>query len=132
MPRFIRSDAFTVNWSDEINEWVPPVHLVSGMLRHAEVCKAMGTLIVPAWKSAPYWPLLCPDGCHLASFVHECMLIPYFETLFLYGKSGNNIGDSLNCDSIILCLWLDFSATPRSAILVFVLKIIQVLVWIVK
>ena len=89
------------------------MHLVNRTLRHVEVCKAMGTLIVPAWKSASYWPLLCADGYHLAPFVHECMLISYFETLFLYGKSGNSIGDSLNSDSIILCLWLDFSAPPR-------------------
>jgi len=35
----------TVNWSDEVNWWVPPVHLVSCMLQHAEVCKALGTVI---------------------------------------------------------------------------------------
>ena len=114
-------DAFTVNWSDEVNWWVPPVHLVSRMLQHAKVCKAMGTPIVPAWKSASYWPLLCPDGSHLAQFVHECMLIPYFEALFLHGKSGNNIGDSLKSDSIVLCLWLDFSAPPRIGNYVFFL-----------
>ena len=89
------------------------------MLQHAKVCKAMGTPIVPAWKSASYWPLLCPDGSHLAQFVHECMLIPYFEALFLHGKSGNNIGDSLKSDSIVLCLWLDFSAPPRIGNYVF-------------
>jgi hypothetical protein len=46
------------------------VHLVSRVLRHAEECKTMGTLVVPAWKSASYWLLLCPDGSHLAPFVH--------------------------------------------------------------
>ena len=28
-------------------------------------CEALGTLIVPMWKSAQFWPLLCSDGVHL-------------------------------------------------------------------
>ena len=64
-------DVFIVNWPDEINWLVPLVQLVSCMLWHAEVCMAMhGYFIVPAQKSALYWPLLCPDGCHLAPFIH--------------------------------------------------------------
>ena len=107
-------DAFTVDWAGEINWWVPPVHLVSRMLRHAEVCRARGTLVVPAWKLAPFWPLLCPDGCHLTPFVHQWLIFPFYSSFFLPGKSGNNIGDSMTTDSIILCLWLDFSVAPRS------------------
>ena len=75
-------DTFTVDWAGEINWWVPPVYLVSRTLRHTEVCKAVGTLLVPAWKPAPFWPLLCPDGHYLAPFVHHCMFIP-FHTSFL-------------------------------------------------
>ncbi len=41
------------------------------------------------------------------------MFIFYFATLFLHGRSGNNIGEALNSDSIILCLWIDFSRPPR-------------------
>ena len=115
-------DAFTVDWADEINWWVPPVYLVSRTLRHAEVCKAVGTLLVPAWKSAPFWPLLCPDGHYLAPFVHHCMFIPFHTSFFFPGKSGNNIGDSLTVDSVILCLWLDFSASPRNYNLGFCTK----------
>ena len=33
--------------------------------------------------------------------------------VFLHGKSGNNIGEALNSDSIILCLGIDFSRPPR-------------------
>ena len=69
-------DAFTVNWAGDVNWWVPPMYLVGITIQHAEACKAMGILIIPAWKSAPVWPLLYPDGCHLASFVHDCRFIP--------------------------------------------------------
>ena len=51
-------DAFTQNWADNINWLVPSVYLVSRAIRHAEGCKAAGTLVVPYWQSAPCWPLL--------------------------------------------------------------------------
>ena len=47
-------DAFTVDWSGENNWLCPPVHLVCRVLQHAKVCHSIGTLIVPAWKSAPF------------------------------------------------------------------------------
>lgn len=112
-PGTVAVDAFTVNWAGEVNWWVPPVHLVGRVLRHAELCSAMGSIIVPAWKSSAFWPLLCPDGCHLAPFVHHCMFIPFDPSNILSGKSGNNIGDALTSDTVIMCLWLDFSAPSR-------------------
>ena len=51
-------DAFSMNWKGENNWLVPPIYLVPEVLRHIVFCKASGTLIVPHWKSAPYWPLL--------------------------------------------------------------------------
>ena len=33
--------------------------------------EAVATLVVPQWPSAPYWPMLCLDGTHLAGFVHS-------------------------------------------------------------
>ena len=65
-------DAFTVNWVDEVCWLVPPIYmyLVGRAIRHAEVCRASGTLVVPLWKSAVFWPLLCPDGTHIGPFIH--------------------------------------------------------------
>ena len=51
-------DAFTQDWSKDINWLVPPVYLAPKVIRHAEACRATGTLIIPQWHSAPYWPLL--------------------------------------------------------------------------
>ena len=112
-PGAIAVDAFTVNWAGEVNWWVPPVHLVGRVLRHAQHCSAMGSLLVPAWKSASFWPLLCPDGQYLAPFVHQWMFIPFDSSIILPGKSGNSIGSAMTPDSIIMCLWLDFAAPPR-------------------
>ena len=81
------------------------------MLKHA--CAARGTLIVPMWTSAPFWPVLCPDGFHLAPFIHAWTSISFQPGMFLRGNSGFNFGDSLYADSVILALVLDFSIVPR-------------------
>ena len=63
------ADAFTCDWCHENNWWRPPLYLVPRLLRHALVTKAVGKLIVPQWRSAPFWPILFPDGDHPAKFV---------------------------------------------------------------
>lgn len=84
-------DTFTVNWIGE-NNWVcPPVHLVCRALQHARACSCVGTLIVPLWKSAPFWPLLCPDGCVFAPFVQGVMELPSAVNLIVPGKLGSTL-----------------------------------------
>ena len=54
--------ALTVDWSDEKNWWCPPPVLIPRVLRHAKACRAQDIVLVPAWESAPFWPILCCDG----------------------------------------------------------------------
>ena len=52
------ADAFTVSWAG-VNNWLfPPPFLVPRELWHMSVGKENGTLLVPEWRSAPWWPLL--------------------------------------------------------------------------
>ena len=74
-------DTFTANWYGENNWWCPPPSLIPRVIRHAECCKAQGTLVVPWWESAPFWPLLCPKGGKWASFVVDCGTLPLSEEL---------------------------------------------------
>ena len=110
-------DTFTINWENEVNWWLPPLYLVCCTIQHAAKCKAKGTLIVPAWNSAPFWPILYPaaDGHRLASFIHLHVWwsTNYFLGLLVPGYSGNNLGDSLNQDSVLLALFVDFSVQTR-------------------
>ena len=62
-------DAFSQDWSLDNNWLVPPTTLIGRVLCHMRDCKAVGTLIVPMWKSAQFWPLLCSDGVHSEFFV---------------------------------------------------------------
>ena len=106
-------DTFTVSWRDEICWLAPPLYLVCRAIRHAEQCKAKGTLVVPLWKSAVFWPLLCPDGVHLAPFIHDWFLQQYYDGLIQCGRSGSNLGNSLNDDSFLLFVFFDFNRPHR-------------------
>ncbi|MEW8544538.1 MAG: reverse transcriptase domain-containing protein, partial [Candidatus Thiodiazotropha sp.] len=51
-------DAFAFDWSG-VNNWLaPPVCLVPRVLRQLVLNRAFGTLVVPKWQSAIFWPLL--------------------------------------------------------------------------
>lgn len=102
-------DAFTVSWEGECNWMCPPVCLVLRALRHAEKCRAKGTLIVPAWPSAPFWPLLQPRSGWFAPFVKAWCYLPLFEGLVLPGESGQPLFGGKMPNTEVLALWVDFS-----------------------
>ena len=81
-------DTFTRSWSGEVNWWVPPQSLVCRMCLHAEPGGTRGTLVVTAWKSAPHWLLICPDGCHLAPYMFS---VGVLSPAITFGCSGSNI-----------------------------------------
>lgn len=60
--------------------------------------------MVPAWKS---------DGTHFADFVHHWEMVNFYSKLFCDGRSGNNIGASMNTDTLILAIFIDFTRPPR-------------------
>ena len=52
-------DAFTIDWGNlNYGFFHPPVGLVTRVLKHAQFVKAKGVLIVPAWESADFWPVI--------------------------------------------------------------------------
>ena len=57
-----RVEAFSASWGGVIFFLVPPVFLVARTLAHLETSRARGTLIVPKWPSASFWPYLFPLG----------------------------------------------------------------------
>ena len=106
-------DAFTCDWSGENNWLCPPVYLIPRVLRHAANSKAAATLVVPEWPSAPYWPMLCPDGVHLAEFVHMWMHIPQSTDTTLPGRREANIFKAGQPNTAVLAFRLDFIQPPR-------------------
>ena len=45
-------DVFSINWGGDNDLWSPAVTLIPRMIGHAEVCKAVGAVVVPGWPSA--------------------------------------------------------------------------------
>ena len=63
-------NAFTNNWQEENNFLCPPISLIGSTIRHLRLCKASGTLVIPVWPSAYFWPIIFPNGV-ISNFVTD-------------------------------------------------------------
>ena len=102
-------DAFTADWRGENNWWCPPVSLVPRVIAHAQACRAEGTLIVPEWKSAPFWPLLQPVEGKFSQFVVAVKELPLSELLFVPGLSGSSLFGGSVPNTNVLAVRCDFT-----------------------
>lgn len=50
-----------------------------------QLCNAKGVLVVPEWKSAPFWPIICPYPSRFATFVKEVFCFSPCSDIFLPG-----------------------------------------------
>ena len=96
-------DTFTCNWGEDVNWVCPPPFLILRTIRHAAETFAKGTIIVPSWPSAPFWPMLFPTFNKAAWFVRDMLVMPS-EQVLLPGKQGNILP---LCD--LLAIAFDFS-----------------------
>ena len=51
-------DAFKQFWGDDNNWLVPPPRLICKTINKLISEKGKGSLVIPLWKSAPFWPML--------------------------------------------------------------------------
>ena len=84
-------DAFTCDWRDENNWMCPPICLIPRTIRHASKCSASATLLVPQWPSAPFWPMLFPNGIDPANFVSDYVVIHKSEVVVHPGRLGSSL-----------------------------------------
>ena len=99
-------DAFTVSWHGENNWLVPPIYLVGDTIKHLHVSHASGTLVVPEWPSAVFYPLLFSSN---SPFRHMIVDIARFndpERIFVQGRNMNSIFGSHRMQSAALCIRL--------------------------
>lgn len=106
-------NAFAQDWSKDNNWLCPPVCLTCKVLSHLKVCNAAGTLVVPLWRSAHFWPRLCFDGLHWSGFVHDWVILPDLPNLFVRGKAKNSIFGRGSLPFPSVALRIDFSTVPR-------------------
>ena len=89
-------DAFTQNWVFKNNWLFYLTVLIIRVIRHLRACAAHGTLIVPIWKSAVFWTMLCEDGVHWNSWVHDWQVPSSERNLIIKGKANNSIFTRFN------------------------------------
>ncbi len=108
-------DAFAVDWSGEAKWWCPLIGMIPRVIRHAQVCAALGTLIVPCWPSAFFWPLVCPQVGRYAHFVVRACSLPLSDSLFLLGLSGSVLFNGQLPNTEVLALDYDVSLSYMCA-----------------
>jgi hypothetical protein len=55
-------DAFLQDWRGENNWLHPPYKLVGRVVLQLRRQRSVGTVVVPQWTKASWWPLVCPGG----------------------------------------------------------------------
>ena len=90
-PKCDSTDAFTVCWLGENNWLFPPPYLIPRVIRHMSANKEYGTLLIPYWPSAPWWPLLITKQGTWNWFVTDCLDISPYNGIFITGSLSSNI-----------------------------------------
>ena len=84
-------DALAQDWLDE-NNWVcPPVSAIVPSVRALSSCSGHGTLIVPQWPSAYFWPFLHGSSSQFRSSVKVVFELPCIEDLLLESPGQRQI-----------------------------------------
>ena len=82
-------DAFTTTFAGENNWLFPPPFLVPKVIKHLKFSEADGTLIVPHWESAPWWPLLIQKKGVFKSFIIDVFVIFPRDNIFIPAVPGD-------------------------------------------
>lgn len=80
-------DAFAHSWDGEIAWCCPPVNLVVPAVRKIAASNMQAILVVPAWRSAQFWPFIFPNGSHALTI---CTAISAFRPLIVRGPYCSN------------------------------------------
>ena len=100
-------DAFAFNWAQDTNWFVPPVHLISKTLKYIIHCRAKGTLVIPKWTSASFWPILLDLQGNFVPFVTDYIEYKYPTNFFIPGSDKNSIFAQQTFQSNVLVLRID-------------------------
>ena len=84
-------DALAQDWRAENNWSCPPVHVIIDSVRHLKTCSRRGTLIIPEWPSASFWPFSRERSSQFKSFVVDVFVLPAISDLLLEGPGQKQI-----------------------------------------
>ncbi|XP_063446947.1 uncharacterized protein LOC134726472 [Mytilus trossulus] len=102
-------DAFSQVWTNENNWLVPPINLVIRSIKHIIACKARGTLVVPKWISAAFWPLIFDKHLIYQDYVKDVIVFKNTDGIYKQGSNKNTIFGIEPFGSQVLAVLLDAS-----------------------
>ncbi|CAH3176092.1 unnamed protein product [Porites lobata] len=107
-------DALAQDWSSDNNWLCPPTHLIVAAVKHLRYHKGVGTIIIPEWPSASFWPFLHISPSRFHTFVKEFVVLPRLADLLIEGPGQREVYRKkpsvfVGCPSFnMLALRLDF------------------------
>ena len=79
------------------------------ILRHMQKCRAVGTMVVPEWKSAPFWPLVhaALEGAHRQLGKPTVKKEPVTPEMLqnLVEKFGGKNASLADLHRLSICIW---------------------------
>lgn len=102
-------DAFAFDWFTYLNWFVPPVHLANKTINYIIHCRAKGTVIVPNWKSATFWPSLVNLEGNCLPFIVSYIEYKNPTNIFTFGSDKNSIFALQTFQSNVLVFRIDAS-----------------------
>ena len=95
--------AFSFRWDNENNWLFPPPKLIPRVLQHLAFSKAEGTLIIPEWPSAHWWPLIYQEKGCFTNEVRKFLVIHPTKNAFLPAVPGfSRFDDIPNFNILVL------------------------------
>ena len=100
------ADAFTENWGKVFGFFNPPICLITRVLKQMEQQRASGIMVIPFWKSAPFWPLIHSNKEGFISNVVDWVDLPTSKRF--YSACKNELGmfgnEDLKFRMLALCI----------------------------
>ena len=96
-------DAFTEYWGGKYGLFVPPIRLISRVILKIISDSTEGVLIIPLWKSANFWPMLCPNG-RFVSYIINWIDLPTNKQSYVSCKNGKGIFGNQDLDFRMIAL----------------------------
>ena len=100
-------DAFAESWGGQYGLFVPPIAVIYRVIKKMVTDKAYGVLIIPCWKSAVFWPFLCPSGRFRKEIV-DWIDLPTEKQYYIKCKNGKGIFGNTDLHFRMIALRIDF------------------------
>lgn len=100
-------DAFAFDWSEDNNWLVPPIHYVPNVINHMLHYKCLGTLIVPQWKSALFWPIIVNTDGDFEWYIKDYVKYVKPKSFYLPGSHIESVFAKSPFISDVLVLRID-------------------------